>query len=73
MLLVEPVHRPAATRPAEAVAYAEQLWHHLPVPFESSARSVTCNDLHVGNEALQPRILVLELWDAPHLVDAEMP
>jgi Phage terminase large subunit (GpA) len=44
MLFVEPIHRPAATPPAEAVAYAEQLWGDLPVPFESSARSVTCND-----------------------------
>jgi hypothetical protein len=44
MLLVEPILRPAATPPAAAVAYAEQLCGDLPVPFESSARSVTCND-----------------------------
>jgi hypothetical protein len=43
MLLVEPIHTPEARPPAEVIAYAEQLWHHLPVPFESS-RSVTCND-----------------------------
>jgi hypothetical protein len=44
MLFVEPIHRPAATPRAEAIAYAEQLWGDLPVPFESSACSVTCND-----------------------------
>jgi hypothetical protein len=45
MLFLDPVHKPETTPAPEAVAYAEQLWHQLPVAFESPALSaLTCND-----------------------------